>query len=94
MKKERKCSKKKKIILGGILGVILTVVLVMVIAVAVIANQNVKAMNHCVSAVLEELEKDHTVTQLDPGAYEELTMYGLMKFRVEQYRVEGLGNLY
>lgn len=73
-------------IVGGLL-------LVLVLFVAVNAVRNVKAMNNSILAVLQELEKTHTVTQISPGEYEEMKMYGIMKFKVEQYDVEELGNL-
>ena len=82
----------KKIVLG-ILSALLALVLLVVIAVAIIAGGNVKAMDHCVDAVLTELRKEHTVTPIDPGQYKEMTIYGIMKFHVEQYDIEGVGNL-
>ena len=88
----KKLRKGKKI-LCGILAALLAVVLLLVIAVAVVAFNNVKAMNHCVDAVLEEIGETHTVTPVDPGEYEEMTIYGIMKFDVEQYDIEGVGNL-
>jgi len=58
-----------------------------------IAGKNVKAMNHCVDSVLAELKAHYTVTPKDVGAYEKLKLFGLMKFNVEQYEIEGIGNL-
>ena len=40
--------------------------------IAIIANKNVKAMNSCIDAVLDELEKNYTVTPCDTGEYEEM----------------------
>ena len=85
-------KKAKKIILG-ILGGLLAVIAVVVIAVCIIANQNVKAMNSTVDAVLNELNAQHTVTAVDPGQYKEMTISGIMKFQVEQYDIEDVGNL-
>lgn len=84
--------KKGKVgrVIWGIVGGLL---LVLVLFVTVNAVRNVKAMNNSILAVLQELEKTHTVTQISPGEYEEMKMYGIMKFKVEQYDVEGLGNL-
>ena len=76
-----------------ILGIIGALLLVLVIFVAVNASRNVKAMNRSIDAVLEELSKTYTVTQISPGEYEQMKMYGIMKFKVEQYAIEGLGNL-
>ena len=80
-------------ILFGILGGLLALILVVVIAVAVIAGGNVKAMDSCVEAVLAELDKEYTVTELDPGEYKQMTIYGIMKFRVQQYDIQDIGNL-
>jgi hypothetical protein len=84
--------KKRKIVMG-ILCAILAIIVVLAIAVAVIAGGNVRAMDSCVDAVLEELRKEHTVTPVDPGDYKEMTIYGIMKFHVEQYDIEDVGNL-
>ena len=90
--KSKQPSKAKKI-LKRILLSILAIVLVLVVVVAVIAGKNVKAMNHCVDATMAELRNHYTVTPVDPGEYKDLTLYGLMKFDVEQYEIEGIGNL-
>ena len=85
-------SKKKRIIwivLGSILGIILLLMFV----IGIIAGKNVKAMNKCVDAVLAELQENFTVTPRDVGEYQGLTVMGIMKFDVEQYEIEGIGNL-
>ena len=92
MNKAKKNAKAKKIILI-VLAVILALIAVVSIVVAVIAGGNVKAMDSCVDAVLTELCKEHTVTPVDAGKYEELTIYGIMKFDVQQYDIEDVGNL-
>ena len=89
-KASRKGKKKKHWL---ILGVILAIVIIAVITVAIIADKNVKAMNHCVDSVMEQLEQNYIVKPLDVGEYEGMTIYGLMKFDVEQYDIEELGNL-
>ncbi len=76
-----------------IVGIILVIILVLIMIVVVNANQNVKAMNSCVDAVLSELEQNYTVTPCNVGEYEKLKMYGIIKFHVEQYDIEELGNL-
>jgi len=86
-------SKEKKKTLLIILGVIVVIILIVVISISIIANKNMKAMNSCVDSVLAELEKNYTVTPIDVGEYEEMTIYGIMKFDVEQYDIEELGNL-
>lgn len=85
--------KKGKKIFFIILGTLLSIVLLLVGIVSVVAKQNVKAMDHCIEAVKEELGKKHTVTPRYPGEYQEMQIYGVMKFHVEQYDIEGIGNL-
>ena len=89
-KRHRRKKGKVGRVIWGIVGALL---LVLVIFVAVNASRNVKAMNRSIDAVLEELNKTYTVTQISPGEYEQMKMYGIMKFKVEQYAIEGLGNL-
>ena len=76
-----------------VLGVVVALILTVVIIVASIAAKNVKAMNSCIDAVLSELEASYTVTPCDAGEYEEMKLFGLMKFDVDQYDIEELGNL-
>lgn len=85
-------SKKKKISVI-IVGIVLAVISIVGSIVGIIARKNVKAMNHCVESVLTELQKHYTITPLDVGEYKEMKLYGIMKFHVEQYDIEGLGNL-
>ena len=92
MEKQKAKGKGKKIVFG-ILGGLVALILIVVIAVAVIAGQNVRAMNSCVDAVLAELNSQYTVTPVDPGEYEEMTISGIMKFHVEQYDIHEIGNL-
>ena len=92
MKTGKKKTSTKKVVLI-VLGVILALIAVLAIVIAIIAGENVKAMDACVDAVLEELQKEHTVTPVDTGDYEEMTIYGIMKFHVEQYDIEDVGNL-
>ena len=77
----------------SIVGIMAAVFLVAAVMVAVIANKNVKAMNHCIDAALAELKKNHTVTPIAIGDYAEMKIMGPVKFRVEQYDIEELGNL-
>ena len=81
--------KGRKKVLLIISGIILLLILYLVI----IANKNVKAMNNCVTSVLSELEQHYTVTPCDTGLYKEMRLNGIMKFHVEQYAIEELGNL-
>ena len=87
-------SKKREKKIGAIIvGIFLAVISVVCSIVGIIARKNVKAMNHCVDSVLEELQKNYTVTPRDVGEYKEMKIYGIMKFHVEQYDIEELGNL-
>lgn len=85
-------SKKKRILLT-VLGIILAIILVLALTIGIIAAKNVKAMNSCVDAVLTELKENYTVTPRDVGEYQGLTVMGIMKFDVEQYEIDGIGNL-
>lgn len=89
----KKTKGKGKKILFGILGGLLALILVVVIAVTVIARQNVRAMNSCVDAVLAELRTERAVVPVESGKYEEMTVYGIMKFHVDQYDIQEIGNL-
>lgn len=87
-----KFSKKKRvlfIVLGSILGVIAALVL----SISIIAAKNVNAMNQCVDEFMAELRENYTLTPRDVGEYQDLTVKGIMKFDVEQYEIEGIGNL-
>ena len=89
---KKKISKRKRvlfIVLGSILGVIA----VLVLAISIIASKNVKAMNQCVDEFMEELQENYTLTPRDVGEYRDLTVKGFMKFDVEQYKIEDIGNL-
>lgn len=90
--KKKKPARWKKILKRVLLGLLILVV-VLAIVVAIFATKNAKAMNRCVDAAMEELRSHYTVTPVDAGEYEDLTLYGLMKFDVEQYEIEGIGNL-
>lgn len=94
MNQKYKSEKKGKKRMGPIiLGIVATVILLVTILVVVIANKNVKAMNHCIDSVLTELEKNYTVTPCDVGDYKEMKLYGILKFDVEQYDIQEIGNL-
>ncbi len=86
----KRSTKKRR---GIIAGIIFAILIIATITVTVIAKKNVKAMNQCIDSVLSELEKYYTITPMDAGEYSEMKLYGLMKFRVEQYQIEELGNL-
>lgn len=83
----------RKKMLKIVLAIIAALIVVVIIVVSFIANTNVKAMNSCIDSVLNELEEHYTVTKLDAGEYEEMKLFGIMKFDVDQYEIEELGNL-
>ena len=90
-KKQKKKKRRKRMLIT--LGIILSILLVLAIAVYMISTLNMKAMNRSIDSVMNELRENYTVTPLDAGEYEEITIYGIMKFKVEQYNIEELGNL-
>ena len=92
MSNKKTPSRFRKILMRVLLA-LLIVILIVVGTVSVFAAQNVKAMNHCVDAAMAQLRSQYTVTPVDPAEYEDLTLFGLMKFDVEQYDIEGIGNL-
>lgn len=93
MEKKQRTGKKKGKVGRMILGIIGGLILIIAIFVLVNASRNVKAMNRTIDTVLEELKKNYTLTEVDPEEYKEMKMYGIMKFKVEQYDIEGLGNI-
>ena len=50
-------------------------------------------MNGCIEGVLSKLKQHTTVIDVDTEEYEELKLYGILKFHVKQYEIEDLGNL-
>jgi hypothetical protein len=76
-----------------LLIILSAVILIVVIAISSIGNNNMKAMNDTVDSVLVKLKENFTVTPVDVGDYKKMTIYGIMKFDVEQYHIEELGNL-
>ena len=86
-------AKKVLKVLGIILLILLVLILILVIVVHVNAKKNRPVMNETAAKGLELVQKDFTVTKLDAGDYTDMKFYGIMKFHVDQYRVEELGNL-
>ncbi len=56
-------------------------------------KKNISAMNRCIDTVMKEVQKQYTVTTLDPGEFKNLKLFGFLKFHIEQYGIEELGNL-
>lgn len=88
---KKRMGRKKKIMM--VLGIFFAIVLILVIAVMIISGKNMKSLNSCIDGVLAELQQHYTLTPVDAGEYEEMTIYGIMKFDVDQYNIEELGNL-
>lgn len=90
-KPTKKRTKKKVILI--IFGIILALIATLIIVISILASKNIKAMNHCVDSVMDTLQSHYTVTPIDTGDYSQMTVKGIMKFHVEQYNIEELGNL-
>ncbi len=84
---------KRKAVIRTVLRLLLVVLVVLVLGGFWVMSKNVKAMNHCVDAVLTELNKQYKVTPVDVGDYKAMKIMGPAKFHVEQYQIEELGNL-
>ena len=84
---------KKKHILRTVLLVVFAIILAIAIYVAVQAGRNVEQMDLCADTVIADVESAYNLTPVDCSEFENLTVYGIMKFKVEQYDVEDLGNL-
>ena len=84
-------GKKKKA--GKILLVLLLVILLLAGFMTFHAVRNTKTMNQLIDNGLRSVGGRYNITQLDAGEYKDMRFYGLMKFHVDQYRVEELGNL-
>jgi hypothetical protein len=57
------------------------------------ASKNMKVMNKTLDAGMETISKYAKLTPVDAGEYKQIKMYGLLKFDVDQYDVEDIGNL-
>lgn len=86
-------NKGGKKMLPTILGIIAVIILLIIGFVSITASKNVKAMNSCVDSALNTLQEYYTVTPVDVGDYKEMKINPIMKFHVEQYNIEEIGNL-
>lgn len=89
----KKNSRKGWKIVKIVLLVLLALIVLAVIAVAILASKNVKQMDACVEETVAQLSKDHKIREVDAGEYAEMKAFGLLKFHVRQYEIEGIGNL-
>lgn len=55
--------------------------------------KNTEAMNAAVETTLSLLREKYSLTPMDPGHFDVIKVYGVMKFLVEQYAIESIGNL-
>lgn len=55
--------------------------------------KNKEAMNAAVEAALGILREGRALTPVDAGRYKTIKVYGVMKFLVDQYTLEGVGNV-
>ena len=85
-------SKIKKIVLIC-LGIILALILIIAISAAVSSKKNVKAMNKAIDDAVSLISQRYNVTSVPIDEYEQVKVYGVMKFHVKQYYVEDIGNL-
>ncbi len=83
--------------IGKVLRIVLLciagVIALLAVVIAVNASKNKKVMQELIDKGLHEVRNHYNVTPRDSGQYQDMTMYGLMKFHVDQYDVEELGNL-
>lgn len=82
----------KKIMIGGLslVGVLGATVGGVI---GVNAPANGKAMNESVETFCDTVGKYYSLSEVDCGDYRKLKLFGVMKFNVKQYDVEGIGNL-
>lgn len=85
-------GKKKKIVLTVLL-ILLLLIGLLVVFIIFKGKQNKKQMNGLVENGLHAVQSRYNVEQLDAGEYTDMTLNGFMKFHVDQYKVEDLGNL-
>lgn len=91
---ERKLQMKVvKRILLVLLCLVLALVLLVGTVIALNAPANTKAMKRSVEVFLDTVQQYYPVKEVDCGDYSNLKLYGIMKFDVKQYEVEGVGNL-
>lgn len=76
-----------------LLALVLAVAALIAVVIAMNAPANVKAMNEACSIMLEDIRKHAKVTEKNCGEYSAMTVKGVMKFRIKQWEVEGIGNL-
>lgn len=85
--------KKAKKILLGILLTLLALILLLAGVLFFFSMQNNTVMYDTIDSGMDAVRERYTVKELDAGEFTDMKFYGFMKFHVDQYEVEGLGNL-
>ncbi len=80
-------------VLKIVLLVLLALIVVIGIAIAIFSVKNGKQMDACVDAILEEVSKDHEIEKKDAGDLTEITLFGPVKIKNQQYEIKGFGNM-
>lgn len=73
--------------------IVLAVILALIITIVIFGIVNGKKMNDTVEDGLNALRAGYTLTEVDPGEYKTIRVFGIMKFNTRQYEAEGLGNV-
>ena len=85
----KKNGKKKS---GKVWLIILGILAVIVLAITINSVNNVRAMNETIDVVLEEISQCGELTEIT-NDYNEIKIYGVLKFKVKQYDQENVGNV-
>ena len=79
------------------IGILLLILLILIVAVIIVirifAGKNNRVMNETIDKGMAIVRENYNVKELDAGEYKDMRFYGIMKFHVDQYEVETLGNL-
>ena len=73
--------------------ILLVLILLLIGLLAWLGHRNMTAMKKSIEESMQILAKHYKVSARDAGTYDEIRIYGLMKFRIRQYDIETLGNL-
>ena len=92
-------SKKKPLLI--VLGILLALICVLVGTCVFFSVKNNKLIYEMIGDGLSQVAEHYTVTECDAAAqpdkytdeYQDMRIYGFMKFHTYQYEIEGLGNL-
>ena len=86
-----KSVKKKK--WPKVLLIIILLIAALAGFIAFNASKNMKVMNSTLDAGMKTLSECAEITPVDAGEFEQIKMYGLLKFDVSQYEINDTGNL-